>query len=42
MDMGFSGIWNDNNEFSISDDNHSTAMNGGSSVNFELLNPRLV
>lgn len=40
--MGVTGIWNDNNEFSISDDNHIYAMRGGSIVKFKLLIQRLV
>jgi alpha-glucosidase len=33
LDVGVSGIWNDNNEFSISDDYHCCSLNGGTTVN---------
>jgi alpha-glucosidase len=36
LDIGVSGIWNDNNEFSISDDNHCYSINGGTSVSLLL------
>ena len=32
LDFGVTGIWNDNNEFSIPDDDHVCALNGGTNV----------
>ena len=32
LETGVTGIWNDNNEFSLNDDEHLYALNGGSTV----------